>query len=86
MSSRTRLIACWFDVYLKITSKSTPVTAATNVAESHPGSTPMGASKIFPNTFAALFSQTRMPARASIIRCIPGREAGPTPGSPTYPG
>ena len=69
----------WFDVYLKTTSKSTPVTAATSVAESQPGSTPIGASSDRPRAFATAFSQTTICVRTSIIRCIPGREAGRTP-------
>ena len=39
MSSRTRLTARWFDVYLKTTRHASPRTAETTVIESHPGST-----------------------------------------------
>ncbi len=75
MSLRTRWIARWSEVYLKTASSSTPVTAATTVAESHPGRTPIGASSNRPRTFAGAFSQAAIRARAPVIRRTPGRGA-----------
>ncbi len=63
MSFRTRWIARWSEVYLKTASSSTPVTAATAVAESHPGTTPTGTSRSRPRTFAAALSQAAICAR-----------------------
>ena len=63
MSFRTRWIARWSEVYLKTASNSTPVTAAMAVAESHPGTTPTGASRNRPRTFAAALSQAAVCAR-----------------------
>ena len=77
MSLRTRLIARWFDVYLKTASNSTPVTAATIVAESQPGSNADGREQQPSHeACAARSSQAATCARPFVIRCIPGREAG----------
>ena len=46
-------------MYLKTSNMSTPVTTATQVAESQPGRALSGASKIPPNALAKRFNQTR---------------------------
>src|SRR6516225_7239445 len=76
MPARTRLIAAWFDVYLNAISISTPVTTATNVADSQPGSALMGASTTSPTASATELSQAITRVRTLIIRYIPDREAG----------
>ena len=51
-------MARWLEVYLNTNSITTPVTTATSVAESQPGSAAIGASKTLAQAFATAFNQT----------------------------
>src|SRR5262249_11136615 len=79
ISLRARLIAFWFEVYLKTKSNTTPDAIPATVTVIQPGNRLIGANNHRPSTFPAVLAQTAIHARTSVIRYIPDRAAGRRP-------
>ena len=75
MSSLTRPMAFWLEVYLKMTSRNTPRIADMTVMESQPGIDATGARKNPPIAFVTTFILVIIGTRKSIIQYILTREA-----------
>ena len=75
MSFRTHLMACWFEVYLKTASNSTPIDRCDDGSGQPARHDADRGEQERPREIARRSNQAAACASADIIRCNPGREA-----------